>query len=54
MGAVVVLTGADGGARLGHTSPMDMSLVMLVPALVALAALMVGGAIQRVSGMAWA
>lgn len=51
MGAVVVLTGADGGARLGHTAPMDMSLVMLVPALVALAALMVGGALQRVSGM---
>lgn len=49
--SVVVLTGADGGARLGHTAPMDMSLVMLVPALVALAALMVGGALQRVSGM---
>ena len=48
---VVVLTGADGGARLGHTAPMDMSLVMLVPALVALSALMVGGALQRVSGM---
>lgn len=51
MGSVVVLTGADGGARLGHTAPMDMSLVMLVPALVALSALMVGGALQRVSGM---